>query len=93
MQQSQQQLGSRQALQQLVQVLDSPSTLEQQDQILNILKNNPPFMAAFIKQRQVSQLYIFKMKLFDLYIVYFENSLFSLKNISKLSPNLSNLFN
>lgn len=44
----------KQALQQLMQTLKSPNTPEQQNQILNILKSNPPLMAAFIKQRQVS---------------------------------------
>jgi len=39
------------ALQQLMQTLRSPHTPEQQNQILQILKSNPPLMAAFIKQR------------------------------------------
>ncbi|XP_044018389.1 histone lysine acetyltransferase CREBBP-like [Aphidius gifuensis] len=43
---------SKQSLQQLLQVLRSPSTPEQQSQILQILKSNPPLMVAFIKQRQ-----------------------------------------
>lgn len=44
------------ALQQLMQTLKSPTSgQEQQNQILQILKSNPPLMAAFIKQRQVSR--------------------------------------
>ena len=43
------------ALHQLLQTLKSPSTPEQQQQILHILKTNPQLMAAFIKQRQRSQ--------------------------------------
>lgn len=43
----------KQALQQLMGALRSPSTPDQQNQILQILKSNPPLMAAFIKQRQV----------------------------------------
>lgn len=39
------------ALQQLMQTLRSPHTADQQNQILQILKSNPPLMAAFIKQR------------------------------------------
>ena len=38
-------------LQQLMQTLKNPHTPEQQNQILQILKSNPPIMAAFIKQR------------------------------------------
>lgn len=44
---------AKQALQQLMQTLKSPHSLEQQQQILSILKSNPQLMAAFIKQRQV----------------------------------------
>jgi E1A/CREB-binding protein len=43
------------ALHQLLQTLKSPSTPDQQQQILHILKTNPQLMAAFIKQRQGSQ--------------------------------------
>ncbi|KAL0268194.1 UNVERIFIED_CONTAM: hypothetical protein PYX00_010225 [Menopon gallinae] len=43
------------ALQQLLQTLKSPSSPEQQQQILSILKSNPQLMAAFIKQRQSFQ--------------------------------------
>ncbi|XP_044749866.1 CREB-binding protein isoform X2 [Coccinella septempunctata] len=42
----------KQALQQLMLTLRSPQSNEQQAQILQILKSNPPLMAAFIKQRQ-----------------------------------------
>ena len=45
--------AGKQALQQLMATLKSPNTPEQQNQILHILKSNPPLMAAFIKQRQV----------------------------------------
>ncbi|XP_046672047.1 CREB-binding protein-like [Homalodisca vitripennis] len=45
----------KQALQQLLQTLRSPSSQEQQQQILQILKSNPQLMAAFIKQRQSFQ--------------------------------------
>ncbi|XP_014253868.1 CREB-binding protein isoform X3 [Cimex lectularius] len=45
----------KQALQQLLQTLRSPTTPEQQQQILHILKTNPQLMAAFIKQRQQQQ--------------------------------------
>lgn len=41
------------ALQQLMVTLRSPTTPDQQAQILSILKSHPPLMAAFIKQRQV----------------------------------------
>lgn len=40
------------ALQQLMTTLRSPTSPDQQAQILHILKSNPPLMAAFIKQRQ-----------------------------------------
>nr|XP_057905325.1 CREB binding protein b isoform X2 [Doryrhamphus excisus] len=39
------------ALQELRRTLRSPSSPQQQQQVLNILKSNPPLMAAFIKQR------------------------------------------
>lgn len=45
----------KQVLQQLLQTLKNPTTPDQQQQILHILKTNPQLMAAFIKQRQVSQ--------------------------------------
>ena len=41
------------AYHQLIATLKSPTTPEQQNQILHILKSNPSLMAAFIKQRQV----------------------------------------
>ena len=44
----------KQALLQLMQSLRSPHTPEQQNQILQILKSNPPLMAAFIKQLVIS---------------------------------------
>uniref|UniRef100_A0A674ES06 histone acetyltransferase n=1 Tax=Salmo trutta TaxID=8032 RepID=A0A674ES06_SALTR len=48
------------ALQDLLRTLKSPSSPQQQQQVLNILKSNPHLMAAFIKQRtakyQASQL-------------------------------------
>ncbi|XP_037871053.1 histone lysine acetyltransferase CREBBP isoform X3 [Bombyx mori] len=43
------------ALQQLMATLRSPSSHNQQQEILQILKSNPPLMAAFIKQRQNAQ--------------------------------------
>lgn len=43
----------KQVLQQLLQTLKNPTTPDQQQQILHILKTNPQLMAAFIKQRQV----------------------------------------
>ncbi|KAL3266918.1 hypothetical protein HHI36_011068 [Cryptolaemus montrouzieri] len=46
----------KQALQQLMLTLRSPHSTEQQQQILQILKSNPQLMAAFIKQRQQTQL-------------------------------------
>lgn len=49
------------ALQQLMATLRSPTSHNQQQEILQILKSNPPLMAAFIKQRQVS---ILKMKFY-----------------------------
>ncbi|XP_049416437.1 CREB binding protein b isoform X7 [Epinephelus fuscoguttatus] len=39
------------ALQELLRTLKSPSSPQQQQQVLNILKSNPHLMAAFIKQR------------------------------------------
>ncbi|XP_032086357.1 CREB-binding protein [Thamnophis elegans] len=39
------------ALQELLRTLKSPSSPQQQQQVLNILKSNPQLMAAFIKQR------------------------------------------
>lgn len=41
----------KQALAQLLQTLRSPTTPEQQQQILHILKTNPQLMAAFIKRQ------------------------------------------
>ncbi|XP_063635647.1 histone acetyltransferase p300-like [Cydia splendana] len=43
------------ALQQLMATLRSPTSHNQQQEILQILKSNPPLMAAFIKQRQNAQ--------------------------------------
>ncbi|CAH1390893.1 unnamed protein product [Nezara viridula] len=45
----------KQVLQQLLQTLKNPTTPDQQQQILHILKTNPQLMAAFIKQRQQAQ--------------------------------------
>ncbi|BET01960.1 Domain of Unknown Function (DUF902) [Nesidiocoris tenuis] len=45
----------KQALAQLLQTLRSPTTPEQQQQILHILKTNPQLMAAFIKRQQAQQ--------------------------------------
>lgn len=56
---SQQSNAQKHALQQLMQTLRSPHSNEQQNQILQILKSNPPLMAAFIKQR-VSYVYLEK---------------------------------
>ncbi|CAL8333834.1 unnamed protein product [Lota lota] len=39
------------ALQDLLRDLGSPSSPQQQQQVLNILKSNPQLMAAFINQR------------------------------------------
>lgn len=63
----------KQALQQLLQTLRSPTTPEQQQQILQILKTNPQLMAAFIKQRQVSifiliNFYIYSIKIIGIII-------------------------
>ncbi|GFT06941.1 CREB-binding protein [Trichonephila clavipes] len=44
-----------QALQQLLQTLKSPTSPQQQQQVLSILKSNPQLMAAFIKQRTAQQ--------------------------------------
>ena len=41
----------QQALQQLLATLKSPTSPQQQHQVLSILKSNPQLMAAFIKQR------------------------------------------
>ena len=38
-------------LQDLLRTLRSPSSPQQQQQVLNILRSHPPLMAAFIKQR------------------------------------------
>lgn len=43
-------INQQQALQQLLRTLKSPNTPAQQQQVLDILKSNPPLMAAFIKQ-------------------------------------------
>ncbi|XP_075233489.1 histone acetyltransferase p300-like [Lycorma delicatula] len=45
----------KQALHQLLQTLRSPTSSEQQQQILHILKSNPQLVAAFIKQQTVFQ--------------------------------------
>lgn len=50
--QQQQTQAHQKALQQLMATLRSPPCQNQQQEILNILKSNPPLMAAFIKQRQ-----------------------------------------
>ena len=42
---------SMQSLQMLITALKSPNTPQQQQQVMNILKQNPSLMAAFIKQR------------------------------------------
>ena len=44
---------TKQALQQLLEILKSPNTPEKQQQVLQILKSDPQLMAAFIKERQV----------------------------------------
>ena len=44
--------SSRQSLQQLITALRSPSSTQQQQQVMSILKSNPCLMAAFIKQRK-----------------------------------------
>ena len=44
--------ASRQSLQQLITALRSPSSTQQQQQVMSILKSNPSLMAAFIKQRK-----------------------------------------
>lgn len=59
------------ALQQLMQTLRSPHTPEQQNQILQILKSNPPLMAAFIKQR-VRCCFIVFLFLFENELINFE---------------------
>ncbi|XP_062840923.1 CREB binding protein b isoform X2 [Trichomycterus rosablanca] len=43
------------ALQELLRTLKSPSSPQQQQQVLNILKSNPHLMAAFIKQRTAAK--------------------------------------
>jgi E1A/CREB-binding protein len=43
------------SLQQLIQALKSPTSRQQQEQVLTILKSNPSLMAAFIKQRAQQQ--------------------------------------
>ncbi len=40
------------ALHQLLQTLREPSTSEQQQQVVTILRSNPQLMAAFVKQRK-----------------------------------------
>lgn len=40
-------------LQEVLEALLSPSTPDQQNKVLQILKNNPPLMAAFNKKREV----------------------------------------
>lgn len=54
------------ALQQLMQSLRSPQSPESQQQILTILKSNPQLMAAFIKQRQVGTICLFKVLLISI---------------------------
>ena len=44
--------ASRQSFQQLITALRSPSSTQQQQQVMSILKSNPSLMAAFIKQRK-----------------------------------------
>lgn len=43
------------ALQQLLQILKSPSTAQQQQQVVNILRSNPQLMSAFVRQRALLQ--------------------------------------
>ncbi|KAK9892570.1 hypothetical protein WA026_020950 [Henosepilachna vigintioctopunctata] len=45
-----------QTLRQLMRILRSPYSTEQQQQILKILKSNPQLMAAFMKQRRQRQM-------------------------------------
>jgi E1A/CREB-binding protein len=40
-------------LHQLLQTLKEPSTPEQQQQVVTILRSNPQLMAAFVKQRSI----------------------------------------
>jgi len=47
---AQQQQHSQAPLQRLLQTLKSPSSPQQQQQVLNILKSNPQLMATFLKQ-------------------------------------------
>lgn len=81
----------KQALQQLMQTLRSPSTPEQQSQMLQILKSNPPLMAAFIKQRQASLTYIFLNKSHTL-ILYLKNLDTKYKQLFQSCIFLKNLF-
>ena len=46
--------NKQQVIQQLMMALKTPQSIEHQQQVLQILKSNPPLMAAFIKQRRVS---------------------------------------
>jgi hypothetical protein len=41
------------ALHQLLKKLREPSTPEQQQQVVTILRGNPQLMAAFVKQRRI----------------------------------------
>ena len=43
---------SRESLQQLLTALRAPNSIQQQQQVMNILKNDPSLRAAFIRQRQ-----------------------------------------
>ena len=51
----QSQRNATQALQHLLQTLKTPSSPQQQNEVLHILKTHPQLMAAFIRQRQVQQ--------------------------------------
>jgi E1A/CREB-binding protein len=38
-----------------LQILKSPSTAQQQQQVVNILRSNPQLMSAFVRQRALLQ--------------------------------------
>lgn len=72
------------ALQQLMQTLKNPTSgPDQQTQILQILKSNPQLMAAFIKQRQVSDNHHHLFKWGGIFFCYVARVLFYTQTQSK----------
>lgn len=81
-------LNHHKALQQLMVTLRSPTNPDQQAQILQILKANPPLMAAFIKQRQVCFFANFIVKFLSIHLVSIKTFTIFFRILSKINSKL-----